>query len=61
MTPAPRLLSDIPTAAEQLSVSTRMLDRLIAEGTIETVKVGRLRRVPADALADYIERLRRAS
>ena len=61
MTAPARLLYDIPTAAEQLSVSTRMLDRLIADGVIETVKVGRLRRVPADALADYIERLRRAS
>jgi hypothetical protein len=31
---------------------------LIARGEIESVKIGRLRKIPADALAAYVERLR---
>lgn len=56
-----RDLYDIPTAAERLSVSARVLERLIKDGQIDTVKIGRRRLVPADALADYIERLRRSA
>lgn len=56
-----RLLYDIPAAAEQLSVSARVLERLIKDGEVDTLKIGRRRLVPAEALADYIERLKRAS
>jgi excisionase family DNA binding protein len=55
-----RLLYDKPAAAEQLSVSTRVLDRLIADGEIGSVLIGRRRLVPHDALEDYIARLRAA-
>ena len=58
MTP---LVYTIPQAAQQLAVSERTLARLVAEGQIETVKIGRNRRVPAEALDDYIKRLRSAS
>jgi excisionase family DNA binding protein len=56
-----RLLYAIPDAADKLSVSSRVLERLIADGEVETVKIGRRRLVPSEALADYIERLKRAS
>lgn len=56
-----RLLHAIPDAADRLSVSSRVLERLIADGEIETVKIGRRRLVPDEALVDYIERLKRAS
>lgn len=56
-----RLLHAIPDAADRLSVSSRVLERLIADGEIETVKIGRRRLVPADALVDYTERLKSAS
>ena len=56
-----RLLYDIPDAADQLSVSARVLAKLIAEGEVASVKLGRRRLVPHDALVDYIERLRAAS
>ena len=55
------LLYDIPAAALKLSVARRTLERLISEGAIETVKIGRSRRIPAEALADYIDELRKAS
>jgi hypothetical protein len=32
---------------------------LINSGAIETVHIGRLRRVPADCLSDFVERCRR--
>lgn len=56
-----RLLYSIPEAADQLSISARVLERLIAEGDVATVKIGRRRLVAADALTDYIERIKRAS
>jgi excisionase family DNA binding protein len=56
-----RLLYAIPDAAEQLSVSARVLERLIADGEVATVKIGRRRLVPADALTDYVERVKAAS
>lgn len=58
---ATRLLYDKPAAAEQLSVSERTVDRLIRDGVLSSVIVGRRRLVPHDALTDYIERLRKAS
>lgn len=56
-----RLLYAIPDAADQISVSARVMERLISDGEVESVKVGRRRLVPHDALTDYIERLRDAS
>lgn len=53
-----RLLYSIPDAADQLSVSSRVLERLIADGEVETVKIGRRRLVPNDALLAYVARLR---
>lgn len=58
---APRRLYPKSDAAEQLGVSERVLDRLIAAGEVETVKIGRRRLVPADALDEYVERLRRSA
>lgn len=54
----PRKLYSKADAAEQLSISERVLDRLIVDGRIETVKIGRRRLVPDEALDDYITKLR---
>jgi len=54
-------LHSIPNAADELSVSPRVLERLIRDGEIASVKIGRRRLVPDEALADYIERLKKAS
>lgn len=56
-----RILYDIPQAAEQLSISARVLQRLIREGEVATVLLGRRRLVPRDALTEYVERLQRAT
>lgn len=55
------LLYDIPSAAVALTLSRRTVEKLIAAGSLETVKIGRSRRIPAQALADYIEHLRRTA
>ncbi len=46
-------------AAERLSLSRTTVYALIGSGELESVKVGRSRRVPVAALGEYVERLRR--
>ncbi len=53
------LLHKPEAAAAQLGIGRSKLFELIAAGEIETVQIGRSRRVPADALEDYVARLRR--
>ncbi len=45
-------------AAEVLGIGQSKLFELIAAGEIETVRIGRARRIPAQALEDYVARLR---
>jgi excisionase family DNA binding protein len=45
-------------AAQALGISRSTFFELIAAGQIETVKIGRSRRVPAQAIEDYVARLR---
>ncbi len=52
--PTARLVT-VEDAAEHLSTSVRFVRRLIAEGRIEFVKVGRHVRISESALADFIE------
>lgn len=52
-----RLLS-VPEACRLLGVGRTFLYDLMRTGQLEYVKAGRLRRVPADALAAYVAGLR---
>jgi excisionase family DNA binding protein len=54
---APRVLLSVEEAAEQLSLSRTRLYALLKTGDIASVRVGRLRRVPVDALLQFIARL----
>jgi excisionase family DNA binding protein len=57
-TPAqPRTLLSVEAAAIQLSIGRTTMYALLKTGAIGSVKVGRLRRVPTDALAAYTTRL----
>lgn len=56
-----RLLHDLDEAAELLSISRRVVDRLVHDGDLGSVKLGRRRLVPHDALEDYVARLVKAS
>jgi len=44
----------IPDAAKRLSVSERTIRRLIERGELRAVRVGRVWRVPMEALRDYL-------
>jgi excisionase family DNA binding protein len=53
-------LLTVEEAAERLRIGRTSMYRLVSTGAIETVTVGRLRRVPPECLAEYVAALRRA-
>jgi excisionase family DNA binding protein len=55
------LLLTVEEAAERLRLGRTLVYRLISSGELESVKVGRLRRVPAECLPEYVAALRRTS
>lgn len=52
------LLHKVEDAAQLLGISRSVLSELIGQGAIESVKIGASRRIPHDALTDYVARLR---
>lgn len=54
--PSSRLLLTVEEAAQALSVGRSLLYELLMRREIFSVKVGRVRRVPVDALRAYIAR-----
>jgi excisionase family DNA binding protein len=55
-----RIALTVEEAAECLGIGRTLMYSLVSSGAVESVTIGRLRRIPADALARYIERLRAA-
>ena len=53
----PRLLYTFDEAADQLRCSSRQIRNLVTSGDIAGVRIGRLHRVVASELADYVRRL----
>jgi excisionase family DNA binding protein len=60
--PAPdypvRLLYRISEFAKIVGVPESRIVTLVRNGVIESVKIGRSRRIPAECLTDYVERLK---
>ncbi|MBA2308442.1 MAG: helix-turn-helix domain-containing protein [Pseudonocardiales bacterium] len=56
-TPAPRLLLTVEEAAQVLAVGRTTVFHLIRTGQLATVQIGRLRRVPMDALHAFAREL----
>ncbi|THA37122.1 excisionase family DNA-binding protein [Streptomyces sp. A1547] len=54
------VLLTVEEAARRLRVGRTTCFHLIGSGQLESVPVGRLRRVPVAALHDFVERLREA-
>ena len=52
-----RVLLTVEEAAARLSFSRTRVYALIKSGDIDSVRVGRLRRIPADAVLHYAARL----
>jgi excisionase family DNA binding protein len=54
---APRLLLTVEDAADRLSISRTRMYELIKSGAVFSVRVGRLRRIPAAALDTFTAQL----
>lgn len=59
--PVERLLLSVEQAAEVLSIKRTKMYELVGAGKVESVMIGKLRRIPTSALADYVTRLRAAA
>jgi excisionase family DNA binding protein len=55
--PLPLVLT-VEQAAERLGVGRTVMYALVGSGAVESVQIGRLRRVPADALVTFLDELR---
>lgn len=55
---APVLLLRIEEAAARLRIARTLMYQLVGTGEVESVRVGRLRRIPVACLEEYVERLR---
>lgn len=56
--PAPPLLLTVEEAADRLRIGRTLMYALVSSGEIESVPIGRLRRIPAECLPEYVHRLR---
>lgn len=54
-----RVVLTVEEAAERLGVGRTLVYALVKSGEIESICIGRLRRIPCDALDDFVSRLRR--
>lgn len=52
-----RVLLTVEEAADRLRIGRTVAYRLVKSGELESVLIGRLRRVPADAITAYAQRL----
>lgn len=52
-----RLLHPVGEVAQQLGVGLTTAKALIGSGELRSVKIGRARRVPDDALREFVRRL----
>jgi excisionase family DNA binding protein len=57
-TSAELILLTVEEAARRLTIGRTTCYKLIRSGALESVPVGRLRRVPAEAIPEYVARLR---
>ncbi|GAA3636333.1 excisionase family DNA-binding protein [Microlunatus ginsengisoli] len=55
--PVPLVLT-VEQAAERLGIGRTIMYALVSSGAVESVRIGRLRRVPADALVTFLDDLR---
>lgn len=60
-TDPPRVLFTVEESARALGIGRTRMFELINDGAVETVLIGRLRRIPVDALDAFVSRLRQSS
>ncbi|WP_405959186.1 excisionase family DNA-binding protein [Streptomyces sp. NBC_00868] len=54
-------LLTVEEAARRLRIGRTLCFRLVGTGELESVPIGRLRRIPPDAVTAYVARLREAN
>lgn len=52
-----RLLLTIDESADRLGIGRSLMYQLVLSGEVESVKVGRLRRIPEECLREHVQRL----
>lgn len=57
----PGLLLTVEEAAKRLRIGRTLMYALIRSGQVESIPVGRLRRIPAECLDEYVKRARAAN
>lgn len=55
-----RLVLTIEQAARRLGIGRTLMYSLVMSGEVESVMIGRLRRIPVECLAEYVIKLRNA-
>ena len=55
---AERIVFTVEEAAERLGVGRTLVYALVRSGDIESISIGRLRRIPCDALDEFVRRMR---
>jgi excisionase family DNA binding protein len=53
-----RLVLTIEQAARRLGIGRTLMYSLVMSGEVESVTIGRLRRIPVECLAEYVAKLR---
>ena len=53
-----RIVLTVEEAAEHLAIGRTLMYALVAAGEVESVRIGRLRRIPRDALGTSVDELR---
>jgi excisionase family DNA binding protein len=53
-----RLVLTIEQAARRLGIGRTLMYSLVMDGEIESVTIGRLRRIPVECLTEYVNKLR---
>jgi excisionase family DNA binding protein len=53
-----RLLYSVEEAADLLGIGRTFMYHLVATGEVDSLKIGKRRKIPRDSLNSYVERLR---
>lgn len=55
--PAPKLLYDVEEVVELVGIGRSKLYQYILSGELRSLRLGRRRKIPADALPEFLERM----
>ncbi|GAA3621330.1 hypothetical protein GCM10022267_04390 [Lentzea roselyniae] len=56
-TPVEHIVLTVEQAAKRLNIGRTLMYELVTTGVVESVHIGRLRRVPLQALTNYVNKL----